>query len=657
VVAHQQRSEAVIAIRWLAVVVALLLSTSAARAGSGEIVVSLNAGGELLPDRVCVHAAKIGSDLGKSRAHGLDAVDSKPRLVERFAPECAQGRDVCNLCPERDPSATGGVVCVRRTETPAGQTASRDLQLQLDNAAIHGLRIEGSDLVIDLERGDGAQPRVKALGGAYYPGLALAVETHGTVELALRSRCVERRLIYSTDPGATNESPTELSVAAGGDRALTETRRPKLAELERNGIATLLAPEPGHISLVTLRRGRSVYQGRFTYPSNEPVELLATEFQFSWRKNCFVLGRRQPHAISATTECPAATLVKTGVSCDVVNGDHSCEYTCRLERALPFPTPVRFNLQAPAHRRVTLDGKAQTPSDLIVWEDEVRFPGDQRMSFTPSAERRVYLNWGNDDWKRPGREVEGIDLSLPDGSVHRLSQDADSLNVPGLHCPATFNYRYAARQPGSTKTIAAKGDRLDIPTAEQSQQSVVLGLHAHGGTVYHHGTQSASSFSPMMDIEITALISRWMTPAFLEPYDGRAEISLSGTFTQHPSVLEFGSEPEQWTMSPQVKTLLFVGYRLHLNRLIYLTPAFGAGHVTRALANDWSKSRPDFVMAGRVRWGYDMSDAVAIELPITLGFHEEYARNHQDAVGPRTAAAQSGLSLSAALGLQWADVF
>jgi hypothetical protein len=635
-------------IRGLLLLLCLLAWSPAAKARAAELVVSLALSSDLLPTRVCVRATKLGSELSSHAVKGIELVDAgKARFVETSNPSCAKGGDVCNQC-SNPTSASGGVVCwLAERESPT--SPKRDLQLQLDGAGVASLEVAGTDILIQAEVADGQPPRIKSLGGAYFPSFARAFSASGTLSLPLRNRCVDRFLSYSTDPLGEGEQD-EAEVTTG-------LQKTPVAYVRKTP-ATLAVPEEGTVNGVELKRGSTIYSGMFSYPSNGPVELLATQFSFTWRKSAFVIGRREVDkewqalraavpkndteeterwlAAATALECPRVWLVRPGRECSSQkpSSRNECRYLCKDLPPIAFPTRLRFELKPP---------RTALTTEVLKWEEDLRFPNASFTSLPPGAERRIYLIWPQEK-SEPGRELDGLELTAPDGKTHHIDDKTTGLLVNSLQSPATFSYRYKGRGPFRTGTLRAHGDLLLVPASSASRQPVVLGALLHAGTLYRQGLD-ARQWSPTVDADLVALIkTRW-------------ELTLAGTFTYQPSELRVEGAPARWSSSPQVRLLVGAGWRKRVWEGCYFALGIGAGVATRAFESDWSRSKPWFASSVRARFGYEVSRALAFEPYVAVWWPERYVVRPQDAAGPRDPELRTTFSISVGAGLQWADVF
>jgi hypothetical protein len=671
--------------RFLVLVCLLLTFGHLAEARASQIVIALQTPSELLPSRVCVLASRVSDRLAKKKdvdwnQFATDPIIGTARSVsDGLTPPCVSNQNACERCdipsyktgtfvciavaapapappavaplPAAPPAATPPVAAPpvpAATSQHARLPSMRDLFLKVDGVLLSDLTVRGADLVLDVDVPEGSRALVEGLGGAYYPVLAHAVSVGETLAVPLRNRCVRMPLEYVVGSG---DSGSSLSCNSGATKAAFDDFQ------ENAALATLLVPEAGAVTTVELHRGSTTYEGQFSDPSAGAVKLEATTFRFTWQKSCFVLGRRKAPSIVGASECPAATLVGPGKACDLVSGaaltkKDECTYTCSTERALEFPTPVRLELEPPTRNPAPNDapdvGKASSGGrrqDSIAWQDSISTPGAVLRSFTAKEDRAFYLSWPPEPWTERGQEIDAVEITTPDGNVHRLTHDADRVVVGGLQCSAALSYHYAGRVPHRVVSAEVSGDRFDLPPAEHAQQVIVLGVRAHGGVLHDLEADSSVSYAPKADLELFALI------------DARYVISLSGEFTSHPSVSQFADESERWSSSTQVRTRLLGGYVFRFwSSDVYLAPEIGGGLATRALAADWSKSKPSFIAEARVRLGFDISNSVAVEFPmLTYAFYETFISERQNLAGPLPSVSRYTGSLSIALGLQWTN--
>lgn len=637
--------------RHWALFVLLLVSPRAAWGRDGEVVASLVLPSELLPSRICVHAAKLDpalvSEASRPAADLSQLVPGHAVFVKDAEPACST-ESVCNYCP-LSRGASGGVVCWLSPSAKVSDEPQRDLQLELVGAGLKQFRVEGTDVVMKVEFGDVQAIRVRSLGGAYFPSFAQAISnTSGTARLALRNRCVERPLLYSDAP---DPDVVGMSVQSG-----------RLAErpYTRGALAALEVPEEGARAQVTLKRGSTEYSGTFSYPSSGPVELLATKFSFIWRKSPFVTGRRPVLANwaalhrapkneaekkrwakhDAEVECPRVWLVREGVEChEPKRGEAKaeCTYACDLTSTagqVEFPARVRFELQPPRY------ASSDPP---LKWEEDLRFPNASFSSLPPADQRRIYVVWPRERTE-PGCEWDAIELTGPDQKTHRLENEVVSLPVHGLQSPATFGFRYLGRGPYRNGVARAYGDLLLLPEPSSSRQSVVVMVDAHVGTLYRP-MLDARQWSPSVDADVAALL------------DVKWQVWLSGMTTKQPSKLEVAGAIPQWSSAYQVRLTAGVARHVRPSKLYYFDFGVGFGLATRWFESDWSRVKAAPTAVLRARFGYDVTRSLAIEPFVSAWIPETYVVQSQDSAGPMTPEIKWTYSANFGLGLRWADFY
>lgn len=642
----------------LTLVLALLFIARSGWAIDRELVASMALSSELLPSRVCVHAAKVLAPLPKPSEPTPSLQTIAPGqvlFVGSATPACVASTEQCNSC-EAVQENSGGTMCWLSPAANKGDEPVRDLQLELVGAALRSFRVEGTDVVLQVELGSAPSVRLRSLGGGYFPSFAHVFSVSGALQLALRNRCVEKQLSYSTDPDPDPADNAGVSLKA----EVTTSRNSKKRVHHPGGTVLLEVPEEGGITTVMLKRGDSEYTGNFSYPSTGPVALLATAFSFTWRKSAFVKDRRDLLASWAdriqnaaqkakrkaeddSRECPRAWLVREGVECKLKPAQEKpaqeeCRYACDLRGTInefaKFPLRVRFELAPP--RFVPLE-----PG--LSWEEDLRFPNADFSSLPPADQRRIYLVWPQEK-STPGKEWESFELTGADEKTHRLEKATNSLPVEGLQSPATFVLRYVGRGPYRSTTLRAYGDILVIPEPSHVRRAAVLGVNAHGGVLVHPSLV-ARQLSATADAEIQALIAtRW-------------EVWLSGTITKHPSELKVEGQALTSNSALQARVLVGGGFRIRPSNVCYLDVGLGLGIATRVRDSDWSRSRLQFASALRARFGYDLTRAVAVEPFVTLWLPETYLKQVQDSAGPRAPEIRRSASLGLGLGLSWADVF
>jgi len=676
--------------RTLALRVFLLLMSilcGSAEARSSQVVLSLQAPAERLPNRICLQVSWISTELrdklkptrfASFNAFAAKAAMSDVALLDSLEPPCARAQNACDEC-QAAPQATGSVLCMvldaltnpvaapaaSKSAAPAASKSAapsavlptmRDLFLKMDGVVLNALSMQGADLVMKVDVPDGSRALVSGLGGAYYSVPAHAVAPGETLAMPLRNRCLDVSLDYTSGEEGTAATDTTLTCSSGG----TVAPMPKPTEESRR--ATVLVPESGAITKVVLHRGSTTYEGQLSDAATDHLKLAVTHFAFTWKKSCFVTGRRKqredspkkgarkrsaPKDDSPKNECPTTpTLAAVGLPCGLVTeSSSSCSYSCTSPRPLEFPMPVHFNLEPPDRQSSFRRTDDREKQDYISWDDVINRPDEKLTSFAAKEERAFYLSWPDEHWRETGREVDAIEITTPDGHLHRLQHHADRIAVAELQCSTALSYRYLGRVPYRLLAGEVSGDRFDVPEAAATRQSIVLGIRGHGGVLNYLGkVDSSVAWAPVGDLELFALLySRWV-------------LTISGAFTTHPSVLTFDDESARWSSSAQVRTLVFLGHnwRPFSSRDIYLAPELGGGVATHALAADWSKTHPSPIVAARVRVGFDITYAVAVEFPLALAY-ETYVRSAQDVAGPHATESEPTVSWSAAVGLQWTN--
>lgn len=636
---------------WFVLVAWLTSNVATARAypRSGELVISIDLTTSLFPSIICIKPTTVDPNRFETVEKLEDLKPGVTARIQHWEPACLNTKRACDRC--RPPlMQTGAMVCWRappeeeedRSASPTpelGPHDTRALHLQLDNVHLQSLRVAGADVVMNVLLDD-APPRVSVLGGGYHWDRARVVPSTSTLALAPRPRCLTKSLSFSSEPQSPPGATSQLTSSTAG-RSLTQ-------DYDIGQPVLVMVPQDGASTSLTLKVGTTTYEGTFSDPSAASIELSVKEFQFTWRKSDLIVRRRdaaEPRPDSCSipapnpdTECPRATLVATGESCALIPKESDlsqCVYGCKLRHARNLPTPLRLELPPP---------ESSSERDLIVWEDELRFPNAQLRSVPPADQRRVYLVWSCAAHELiRGSETEGLQLTGPDGKTHSLSAQVSSLPITGLRSPAMFRYRYVGRSPFRSGTVAAHGDLLVIPHPRHTRQDVVLGVQVHAGYLLRPFFDNRRG-NPIADLTLVGLVfPNW-------------EITLSGSLTEHPAVLKVEGEPDHWTSSPQFRLTLGIGYRLRFARDWYVAIGAGPGITTRAFESDWAKSRLTYVNMLRARLAYEVDRSLSGDIALTAWVPERYLVNRQDSAGPlEPRMERTLLSLSLALGMQWSD--
>jgi hypothetical protein len=608
-----------------------------ALARPGDLLVELDVPLEFAPQTVCVHVTKLATDLAALRELALkkQSVASSRNLTIPIADDACSARPTpCNAC-KKPPSDTFGV-CV----TDPNQASDRRVQLLLENVGLRGMKLEGRNLRMAVDYPESAivTPRVEVLGSNYHAGDVDSVRSGQDLQLKLRPRCIDRPLRV---PATANHNDDDFRLKIVTNERISyegdSRRAPKLVQLN--------VSETGLYNHVEVTQGNTVYVASFSYPPPPEISLVPRDFEVSWRKHCLTQSG------SMANVCPSASLVNYGHQCDPApcssETRNTCCYRCTPERPVEFPTPVRFTLDAPlSGARAGVDDPSLDP---VVWEEPIRFPGDEMGGFVASERRRILLNWSNVDnekrrWSERGAEVSELEIIGPDGRVQRIKRGTASVAAPGLQCHDRFTYRYQGRWFDSPRQSGLRGDTLDLEPTRQRQRELILGIRAHAGGILYAEVSDKFMASPLFDLGLVGLVY------------GGLELAVSGLFSFHPNVSQFQRNSSDRDMSAFVRVVGGVGYRAYLSDRFLIAPGLGLGVGLPALASDWTTARPSPVVTASAKVGYEITSATVLSGALWLFWPERYMEARQDAAGPSSVQSRSTLAIGLGGGVQWADL-
>jgi hypothetical protein len=594
-----------------------------AGAYSRELVVNLDAATEVLPDRVCIAAERVADDMGWHKAPmQCDGASSNP--FHSCKPPHAEFFTVCS-----SPSASAG---------------GRELYIQLEHARVE--RLEGFEsgaktlrLSLDLAEGARLTPSLEVLGGSYHHGAIESAHRAQVVTFSLLPRFVKRPIRY---PNTSGPSCSNEIIFSNGH----------MMPAPSYGEVLLLIGERGRENSLVVDRCGTRYSAKYAYPPPDFIPLGATTFEVHWRKSCFAVG-------GSLQGCPDLALVRygkqckcTGATCASAPAGQVCRYTCEVDQPAEFPTPVRITA-------IPNTGQSNAPRsvDSLVWEEDVRYPGDELNGFVDAESRRVFLRWSKDngtspapaaqaptDWTTSGEELDAVEITAPDGRTHRISSDALAVAVPGVQCGDRFSYRYLGRWPHDVQSNPIVGDTLQLDDPAEARQDIVLGLRAHGGALYYAGLDARAAWSPFFDVELAALVF------------GGWDLAVSGIFSEHPSSSQFADQEEAWEFSALARVLAGGARTFYFTRG-YASAGIALGIAFPALASSWNEAEEYPIAALRIRAAYEITRSIAAELGLWGLFPEQYLVSRQDAYGPVSVESKLTAVIGMSGGLQWSDVF
>jgi hypothetical protein len=597
-----------------------------ARAQPGELLVEFDVPHEFAPRTVCVHVNKLSQELAAARANSLKSrtqSEEFPAAADPCTAPVTEPGTTCNEC--KTPPRDSFPVCVNDLARGSG----RAVQLLLEHVGLRGLKLEGKNLrlAVDYPESSIVTPRVEVLGANYHAGDVDSVRSGQDLQLTLRPRCINRRL--------------RLPPTADAAESVRIVSNKKEVVHHADDQPELRVTETGLYNEVEVTRGKTVYVASFSYPPPPEIQLAPRDFEVRWKRHCLISEGAQAKS------CPVASLVSHGHQCSPVGCSDACCYRCTPGRAVEFPTLVRFTL-APRNSGTARSDNGDATLDPMVWEEPIRFPGDEVGGFVAAEGRRVFLDWGEvnaeaRDWNELGSEVTELEITGPDGRTQQVKRGTASVAAPGLQCHDRFTYRYRGRWFDPPRQRGLSGDTLHLEPTEKRQRELILGVHAHAGGIGYLSVHEDFVASPLFDLSLVGLIY------------GGVEISVSGLFSFHPSVSEFEGASDR-DMSAFVRVVGGVGYRAYLNDRFLIIPGIGIGGGVPALASDWSEARPSFVATANARVGYEISRATALEGALWLFWPEQYMESAQDAAGPAYVKSRSTFAVGLGAGLQWADL-